>query len=66
MNTSLEDIRILCDTDIEADIKELDYNQKLQYAREFEAWLYEEPSMFFFRKWRKWLRNRPIWPWWNL
>lgn len=31
MNTSLEDIRILCDTDIEADIKELDYNQKLQY-----------------------------------
>lgn len=31
MDTSLEEIRILCDTDFEADIKELDYSQKLQY-----------------------------------
>lgn len=44
----------------------LRYNQKLQYTREFEAWLDQEPSIIFFRRWRKWLRNRPMWPWWNL
>lgn len=37
------------------------YNQKLEFISHFEKWAVSEPSMLVFWRWRRWLRERPIW-----
>lgn len=37
------------------------YNMRLEYIAQFEKWLNAEPKRMFFRKWRKWKAERPVW-----
>jgi hypothetical protein len=37
------------------------YNLRLEYISQFNDWLYREPPMWMFWKWRKWKKSKPIW-----
>lgn len=37
------------------------YNLRLEYIAKFYNWLYREPPMILFWKWRKWKQERPVW-----
>lgn len=37
------------------------YNLRLEYIAQFLRWLYDEPPMILFWRWRKWKNERPVW-----
>lgn len=37
------------------------YNQKLELIQKFERWAIEEPPIWMFWRWKKWLSRRPEW-----
>lgn len=37
------------------------YNQRLEFVARFERWVASEPPMITFWRWRRWLRERPVW-----
>lgn len=45
-------------------------NLRLEYIASFNQWLYDEPPIWMFWRWRKWKRSRPVWdnskePFWD-
>lgn len=45
-------------------------NLRLEYIEDFNQWLYDEPPIWMFWRWRKWKKSRPVWdnskePFWD-
>lgn len=39
-------------------------NRKLAYIAAFDVWCQREPPMILFWRWRKWLKDRPVFDEW--